>query len=228
MGTITNTTIINKVATILFDANNVKWSRVELLGWVNDGCRAVVSMIPEANSVVSSVKMVAGTRQTLPANAWLLLEITRNMGASGNSAGRALKRVDRAILDETNPTWYADAATASATLYMYNTRDRAGYYVYPASDGTGYLEVIASIMPTDTAEAAAISILDVYEPALIDYVLWRSLSKGAPFADQGKADNYFKSYSMYILANTSDAARISDMMGNIKTNTPQSQGSVNS
>ena len=72
--------MINRAAQVLFDVNNIKWPRAELLQWLSDGQRALVSLVPEASSKTSVVQMTAGPRQTLPNDAYMLLEITATWG----------------------------------------------------------------------------------------------------------------------------------------------------
>lgn len=199
MGTISGTTLINKAAALLYDANNIKWSRAELLGWLSGAQRALVVLLPDASSTRASVQMVAGPRQTIPTTAWLLLEVTSNMGVSGTARGRSLQKVDRATLDQTNPTWYSDPAVTACALYMYDGRDRTAFDVYPPSDGTGYVEIIYSAMPADMpTEATAITVNDLYEPALVNYIMFRAKSKSAEFANPAEAKDYLASFRMYV------------------------------
>lgn len=230
MGSQTAASIINKAAIILFDANNIKWSRTELLGWLNDAQRALVALVPEASSKVVSVVTVPGSRQTLPADGHMLLEISRNMGTTpGTTPGRVPRRIDRAIFEESNPNWSADTAAVAATVYMYNIRDKLAYYVYPPSLGTGFLEVIYSAIPVDLAEANPILVADTYTPALLDYLLWRAKSKDASFAGNfDEAQAYYKSFMTFVIANSTDSARLAADMGALgaaKT-VGQGQGSI--
>lgn len=225
MGSIVVSAVIDKAATVLFDVNNVKWGRSELLKWFNDAQRALVSLVPEASAVTANLQLTSGARQSLPSGANQLLEVVRNMGTNGSTAGRMVKRVDRAVFDETNPTWYSDSSNVVTTMYMYNLRDRSKFYVYPPSPGTNYLEIIYSATPTELAENATITVDDIWVPALLDYMLWRAHSKDANFADANKAQTYFQSYSMYVKGQAADAAKLASEMGQVATVTSQGQGS---
>ena len=88
MGTVTAQTILNKAAIQLTDIANIRWTRAELLSWLNDGMRQIVVIQPSASSTTSVVKLDAGTRQTIPDDGWLLLAIYRNMGTTGTTPGR--------------------------------------------------------------------------------------------------------------------------------------------
>ncbi|TDN70413.1 DUF6682 family protein [Paraburkholderia sp. BL10I2N1] len=183
MGTITGTAIINKAATQLLDTANTRWTRTELLGWLNDAQRQVVLMQPNSNSTTVAVRLVAGTRQAIPVDGWLLLDIYRNMGTNGATPGRVVRIVSRQLIDAQMPTWHASAASSTAQNYVYDIQDQTAFYVYPPSDGTGYVEVNYSRVPADlTTEASTIAVNDVLETTLLDYVLFRANSKDAEYA----------------------------------------------
>jgi len=97
MGTVTAGTIISKAATQLIDISGVRWTRAELLGWLNDGLRQIVVMQPNASATRSAVQLAAGTRQTLPSGGWMLLSVYRNMGTTGTTPGRAVRISSREL-----------------------------------------------------------------------------------------------------------------------------------
>jgi hypothetical protein len=183
MGTVTAKTIIDKAAIQLIDLTNIRWTRAELLSWLNDGMRQIVLIQPSATSTTAAVKLVAGTRQTLPSGGWLLLQMYRNMGTSGSTPGRAIRLVSRELLDNFNPDWHTAAAAAEVRNYIYDTQDQTAFYVYPPNTGTQYIEMNYSAQPTDLAdENNVIPIFDIYQSALTDYILYRACSKDAEYA----------------------------------------------
>lgn len=183
MGTVTAKTIIDKATIQLIDLTNIRWTRAELLGWLNDGMRQIVTIQPSASSTTVSKQLVAGTRQTLPADGWLLLAIYRNMGTNGTTPGRAIRIISREILDSFNPYWNTDTATAEVRNYIYTNQDQTAFYVYPPNTGTQYVELNYSAQPADlTAETQVIPIFDVFQSALVDYILYRACSKDAEYA----------------------------------------------
>jgi len=183
MGTVTAKTIIDKATIQLIDLANIRWTRAELLAWLNDGMRQIVTIQPSASSTTVSKQLVAGTRQTLPADGWLLLSVYRNMGTNGTTPGRAIRIISREILDSFNPYWNTDKATAEVRNYIYTDQDQAAFYVYPPSTGTQYIELNYSAQPADlTVETDVIPIFDIFQSALVDYILYRACSKDAEYA----------------------------------------------
>lgn len=183
MGTVTAKTIIDKASTQLIDLTNVRWTRAELLAWLNDGMRQIVLIQPSASSTTSVVKLQAGTRQYLPDDGWLLLSVYRNMGTTGTTPGRAIRIISREILDGFNPDWNTDTAKAEVRNYIYTNQDQLAFYVYPPNTGTQYVELNYSAQPADLAsETQVIPIFDVFQSALVDYILYRACSKDAEYA----------------------------------------------
>jgi hypothetical protein len=183
MGTVTAKTIIDKATIQLIDLTNIRWTRAELLSWLNDGMRQIVAIQPSASSTTVSKQLVAGTRQTLPADGWLLLSIYRNMGTTGTTPGRSIRLISREIIDSFNPNWHTDTATAEVRNYIYTNQDQTAFFVYPPNTGTQYVELNYSAQPADlTLETQVIPIFDIFQSALVDYILYRACSKDAEYA----------------------------------------------
>jgi hypothetical protein len=183
MGTVTAKTIIDKASIQLIDLTNIRWTRAELLSWLNDGLRQIVTIQPSASSTTVSKQLTVGTRQYIPTDGWLLLSIYRNMGTNGTTPGRVIRIVSREILDSFNPNWNTVTATAEVRNYMYTDQDQLAFYVYPPNTGTQYIELNYSVQPVDlTLETQPIPIFDVFQSALVDYILYRACSKDAEYA----------------------------------------------
>lgn len=183
MGTITAKSIIDKASIQLLDTGNTRWTRDELLGWVNDGQRQIVIMSPNATNKVSTYKLVAGTRQAIPADGWTLLEVIRFMGTDGTKPGRAIRLTSRELLDSFNPDWHDDCPTLIPRHYIVDPQDQTVFFVYPPNTGKAYVQVNYSPVPVDLAdEDQTIALNDIFETALLDYVLYRANSKDAEYA----------------------------------------------
>jgi len=182
MGTITAQTIVNNAALQLTDVANVRWTSAELLGWLNDGLRQIVTMQPNATSKISNVQLVAGTRQSIPSDGWMLLRVHRNMGSDGATPGRAIRVISREVMDSFNPYWHTDTATAEVKNFIYDIEDQMAFYVYPPQIGGQYIELNYSQQPTNLTLSQVIPIFDVFASALLDYIMYRACSKDAEYA----------------------------------------------
>lgn len=183
MGSIVIKSILDKAAILLLDVPNARWTRPELLGWANDAIRAILQVKPSEFNKVVSVKLVAGTRQTLPADARLLMDVTRNMGTNGTTPGNIIRLISREILDGYKPNWHASKADTSVQNYMYDPQDPRAFYVFPPATGANFIEINYAMTPTDmVSETATLPIDDVYQPSILDYIVFRCCSKDAEYA----------------------------------------------
>lgn len=183
MGTITAKYIIDKAAVQLIDLGNIRWTRAELLGWINDGQRQIITMSPNATNKVAVMQLVAGTRQSIPADGWTLLELIRYMGTDGVKTGRAIRLASRELIDSFNPDWHSDYPTTMPKHYIFDQQDQRTFYVYPPNNGNGYVMLNYSPVPVDLDnENDVIEISDMFQTALLDYVLYRACSKDAEYA----------------------------------------------
>lgn len=189
MGAITVASLLNRAAIILQDPTNIRWPQVELLDWVNDGQREIALYKPNAFVKNVAVQLVAGTKQTLPADGVALIDVVRNMGTSGTAAGPAVRVVTREILDSQLANWHSSTANAVVKHYVYTPLDPKTFYVYPPQppSGQNQVEVAYAANPTDTTLVSTITLDDVYLTALLAYVLYRAYSKDAEYANNAQA-----------------------------------------
>ncbi|MGD8913115.1 MAG: hypothetical protein PVJ68_10285 [Candidatus Thiodiazotropha sp.] len=171
--------IIDRVKEVLQDANSVTWTEAQLIEWLNDAQRAVVSERPDATSITESMALVSGTKQLLPAGGSKLLKVVRNMGTDGATPGRAIKLVDQDTLDENSPDWHADTSAAVIKAYVFNeSTDPKVFYVTPPSDASSQIEIAYSKNPADVAATTdETSVPDIYGPALIEWMCYRAFSR---------------------------------------------------
>ena len=189
-------TIISDAAKLLQDDTNVAWPADELLRWLNAGQREIVLGKPDAYVQNKSVALVAGTKQEIPADGNVFMKITRSMGADGLTPGRVPLPIPVQVLNEQNPNWHA-APTATAPIhYAFDERDQKRYYVFPPQPAApGQVEIVYSATPPDATLTGPIAVSDLFQSALLDYILYRAYSKDSEYTrNDGKAENYYKSF----------------------------------
>lgn len=180
--------ILSRAKDILQDITSVRWTEAELMRWLSDAQREVVLYRPEACVSNASVALAANsTKQSLPANALRLLDITRNMGANGATPGRAIRLVHREIMDAQTPDWHTATASSEVLHYMFDARDPKNFYVYPRPSSTLYVEAIYSIAPTEIVTSTqTLSVEDIFANVLLDYLLYRAYTKDSDYAGNGQ------------------------------------------
>lgn len=197
MATITGQQIADKAELLLLDETNIRWTESEILGWVNSAQREIVLNKPNALTTNGVTQLVAGTKQTIPTAGISLIQVVRNMGTAGTTPGRAITYVNREILDVTNPDWHSSTPNATVKHYAADVRDPKTFYVYPPQPGTNMnqVELIYSTNPTSLgALSNNISLDDVYETLILDYILYRAYSKDSETANAQKADYHYQTF----------------------------------
>lgn len=194
MGTLSTASVIDKAQTVLQDTTGVRWPDAELLGWLNDGQRTIVIYKPNAYVRNIPILMVQGTKQSLPSDGVQLINVVRNMGANGTTPGRAIRIVQQEMLDARVPNWHSATASAEVQHFVYSMLDPKTFYVYPPNTGTGYVEMSYGAEPPNTTLGGAITVDNVYQTVLLDYMLYRAFSKDTEFADQSRSSAYFNAF----------------------------------
>tara|TARA_R110002020_G_scaffold458617_1_gene676129 strand:+ start:148 stop:642 length:495 start_codon:yes stop_codon:yes gene_type:complete len=155
--------------------------------------------------------------------------------ASGGATGkRAIRLVDRDILDTQEPNWH-DATASSGTAaahtttvkhYIFDEDDPRRYYVFPGASSTStFVEIVYSGAPTDlSATGSTMYVDDIFANALIDYTLFRCYLKDAEFAgNQQRAATHYQLFAASVGAGGQAQFNISPNMdvGNIAVPPPQ-------
>lgn len=186
--TISAQSIIRRAVETLQDTTSVRWPIAELVRYLNDGQREVALYRPDSMVTNTTVTCTQGSKQSLPANGAKLIEVIRN--ATGTK--KAVRMVNREILDAQTPGWHNITPAAEVLHFMYDVRDPKVFYVYPPAAATAQLDIVYASYPTDIAEPAdgalysvvtgSISLPDIYGNALLDFILYRSYSKDSEYA----------------------------------------------
>jgi len=132
--------------------------------------------------VNESVVLVAGTKQSIPTGGIQLIDLVRNMGTNGTTAGAPISQVDRNVIDIVNSDWHSETGAATVKYFVFNPKDPTKFYVSPPqpSSAFGYVEMEYADTPDDPAGASSdITLDDIYEPVLIDLMLYYAYSVNA-------------------------------------------------
>lgn len=201
---VTVQSIVDRVQATIQDTTGIRWPQAELLYWVNDAQREIVFLKPEANATTTVLTLVAGTKQSLPADGLRLMRVTRNMSGVGGTGGRTIRLVSREALDAQDPSWHDPAVTgrsAHGTLvrhYTYDAADPTIFYVYPGMSGTAYIEATYAKQPTTLIISDNLELPDHWSNAIVDYVLYRVYAKDAEYA--GSSQRSLEHYQLFMSA----------------------------
>lgn len=188
--------LINRVSVTLQDPTFVRWTQAELLNYLNDAQRQVVLFRPDAKAVNAAFTCVNAAKQTLPADGLRLINVLRN------TAGRAITKVERSILDVQLPSWYeTNVAADGVKHYVYDALDPKNFYVFPKPAAAHQIDIVYAISPVDilisnfTTDTQVIGIDDIYANALMDYMMYRAYQKDSEFANLNRAAVYYQAFT---------------------------------
>lgn len=139
--------VLGAVVRDMHDETSVAWSIAEIVGYLNDGKLAAASLRPDSVTRREPLVSIAGSLQTLPADA------TKLMRVLCNSAGtkRVVTKVDVALLDRSNPVWRGMTPVTEVLHYMFDPRDPESFEVYPPVSAGVPMEVQFAVTPPMTA-----------------------------------------------------------------------------
>lgn len=188
MADITIKHLLDQGLDILQDNDRDGFDYPDLLNWYNFGQRLLVGYLPDANALVEIVKLAVGVRQSLPARSTGLVNVYRNMGADGLTPGPAITPSSIEMIKAFDLNWATATAAAVTNNFMRDPIDKNNFYVYPPSDGTGYIEYEFGQVPPIAVydepgvwESLMVGVHEKYVDSLLNYILYRSYDKDTDF-----------------------------------------------
>lgn len=180
--------VIQTAQATLQDGSGVRWLPTELLNYLNAGLREIALQKPTATAETTTIDLAVGTKQDIPAGYHKLLSAVRNNTATSKSA---ILPVVKEVLDVQFPGWHDITrmpASETVSYIMDDMFDVSTFYVCPANDGTGQIEVMLSRLPEPLVAPSAtlldvttytmpVLIAEIYENCLVDYICYRAFSK---------------------------------------------------
>ena len=176
------------------------YTRVTVLNWIkylNAAIRALILVRPDAGATTENVLLVPGVLQTLPSDALRLLDITRNMGTAGTTAGKIITPSARKHLDYANLLWPAGTGDVAVDNFSYNKENPQIYYVTPPIHATTavYVEMQTSQLPTTiTDEDDVMETNDVFFEPLVQYMLYKAYSVDDEDVEFSKAIAFMQNF----------------------------------
>lgn len=211
--------LIGRVSDALTDTNPqfTRWSEAVLIGWFNEAQLVIAKYLPHSCSRVDTIRLRPGTRQSIetiaaadmipgdggPAlalNGNALLGLSRNMGQDGATPGRAIRIVDRDVLDASQPDWHSARAAAVVRQYTFDPRTPKVFYVTPPVTADVPVWAEASFLadppmiPVGAAQPGStvrISVDDKNSDDAFNYVMARSQMKDAEVEGNASLANVY-------------------------------------
>ena len=199
--------LVNRARIVLQETTDpgVRWPVLELQDWLNDAYREIILLRPDANSESEWFACSSGTRQWLtgPASTFSCGDYgvpastgfphaLRLLDVVQNQHNRAIRLINRAVLDDQRRAWHSEQETTYIEHFMFDPRLPREFLVYPPASECARIEVVFSSVPVahdltesqliDLSTAETIKLPDSYSNAILDYILYRAFTKDAEYA----------------------------------------------
>jgi hypothetical protein len=165
--------------------------------YLNASIRALILVRPDAGAQTDSIQLVAGVLQTLPSTALRMLDITRNMGVDGLTAGKIITPVDRRHLDYSNLLWPAATGDTEIDNFSYDKENPRIFYVTPPVHASTavYVELQVAQLPTAIAATGDDpGVNDIFFEPLVQYMLYKAFSADDEGVEFQKAMAYMQNF----------------------------------
>ncbi len=182
--------------------SGVRWTDAELLDWIGEAQRETVKLKPEAYPVTATHDVdAADPRQRVSATAaYKVIRVERNADAANGT----VTLVERDVLDTFNPNWTAAPTTPPTKYnhYVLDENDPLAFWLYPrATNAVDVIVTYAGIPAAPTATGNTLVLSDMYSGPVVDYVVYRALSKDARGGAPGVAEKYRDKFLLALGAN---------------------------
>lgn len=202
------------------------WPERELVQWLNDAQMAICKYLPLACSRVDTMKLKQGTRQSIeliaaadlkpgdgstPAGnlyGTQFLGPRRNMGADGLTPGRAVRMVERDVMDSQDPDWHTRSGPAVWSV-VYDPLTPRYFYVSPGVPASPavWMELAMAAKPLvipntgspptnlyafEGSSTQTITIDDEFVEDLANYVVARANMSDKKWSDKSAAEGHTK------------------------------------
>lgn len=198
--------ITDRVTALYNDTDLVRLSMKQYLQFLDDAINHIISMRPDAWVKVNVVKLKPGVRQSIPDEAYSLIDIYCNVKSDSNGTvvyGEPVFQVERKDLD-----YFSDwrSVTPSDVVYefVYDRKTPRQFLVNPpvASNADVRVEMAYSYpyvtfadMNQDEALWSDISLMGNFKTPIIDYMLYLAYSTDSTSAnDRQIAQQYLQSF----------------------------------
>lgn len=188
----------------------VRWEKPEMFGWLNDAACEVVIRRPAARAVTAALALAAGTLQSLPDGGLELLDVVRNVG------GRAIRRTDRQLIDDSAPDWHSMKQASAVRHFTFDERAPKTFYVYPPAKAGVQIEALYSeAPPVVTDEDDQLDLDRAYIGPLVSYILYRALAKDSEYANGALAAAHFQAFTEALGTNNQVTAAASPNVASV-------------
>ena len=176
-----------------------RYSDAHLLGTANQVLQRMALLRPDLFSYIGEIECEAEeVLQTAPDDSLRLMEIFRVQGGPG------VRETNKAILDQTYPTW-ADDAAGDCLNWMRHPKNANRFFIYPkAPVGQILIGEYAKAPATYDADTTVTELPDTYFPVVVDGLVGLIESTDNENVTSGRATMFMQSFMQMLSATLSN------------------------
>ena len=143
--------IVYEAQRALLDKEGVRATASDLVKLLNRAQRDIALVRPDTTAALSEFPLVAGSKQLLPTNAAVLIDIPANAGGTM----RSISKVELRLLDSQVRNWRSMPQKTEIVHFCHDLRNPRVFYVYPPAASGAIVNLEASAYPVDIADPVA-------------------------------------------------------------------------
>lgn len=186
MTTTTVKTLIDRISRDLIDLRNVRWSRSELIDFLNDAIASIVIRRPDLSRATETVATSTNI-VSLPADAYQILAVNHVDNV-------ATQFVDINKLNQLYPGWRT--TSGAPVCWTRNEMDETTLFLYPAPTVEVNIELVYSRNLRVSTETDSFPLPEIYEGTVSDFVMYRAYNKDSQNPNEGnKAQLHLQAFA---------------------------------
>ncbi len=176
--------IIERASLLYNDVDYARVSEHQYLQFLDDAIVQVIMARPDAHTMTRMVELRQGPRQTLPDEAYSLIDIPYNVVATTNGVGYTysspIRKVEQNDLDSYG-NWAAQEPSSEIMEFCYDAKTPRSFMVNPPAVAGTTVEMQFSYEPESYASytKSFVEVMEydlplpsIYRSALVDYMLY--------------------------------------------------------
>lgn len=181
--------LLDKVGKQIVDVNNVRWTREELLFFLNMGLSTFIIKRPDVARTTTTLT-TADSLIPMPEDGYSIITVN-------HVDNRGMQYVNIDKLSQCYPDWRLN--TGTPTVWTRNQLDNDKLYLFPKPEGEVTVELIYAKFIQVTAETEEFPLKEIYASILYDYIIYRAFNKdSANQAEQAKAQYHLSLFQAAI------------------------------
>ena len=195
--------VIDHARDTLVDPDGIRWVDTDMLRWLGDGLRATAVLRPSAAAKTTAVLLAADdTKQSIPADGFLLLDITRNMGIDGLTPGKPVREVDYDAMRSFYTVWHSATGVTEIDNYCYDVDiDPLKFWIAPRTHASTpvYVEMEYAETWEDPATVSAVLPLnEEYKMALAEFLCYKALAVDTDVSDPQQSQGHLAAFTAMV------------------------------